>query len=156
MHRPYLLLVIVLFFALVRTFSSADPPAATQPAGVRGLEFHILAYDQTDPALAAMNDRMKPGGQGPSPQAGDTKYRWFEVAHPELFDRPGFPARTVAWNDKNYLLALITPEASMDDSQPWAVARAFPTFNSSREMLVAVQYAGRPGWISAGGGATPD
>jgi len=103
---------------------SADLKALLKGSGV--LEFHIVAYDTTDPRYTMMYERMKPGGRGPNPQQGDTTYRWFQVDRKEEFDHPGEPQRTVEWNGKYYILCLITPDASMTKSQQWALERAFP------------------------------
>jgi SecD/SecF fusion protein len=104
------------------------------------LEFHILAYDPSDPKYQAMYDRMKPGGKGPTPQPGDDTYRWVVVDRPDQFDRPGFAPETVEWNDKHYMLALITPEASMTKAEPWALERAFPTSDEFGERVVGFQF----------------
>jgi len=48
---------------------AADLKALLKGSGV--LEFHIVAFDTTDPKYRVMYDRMKPGGKGPAPEAGD-------------------------------------------------------------------------------------
>jgi hypothetical protein len=119
----------------------ADPtPAATQPsapaATAGGLEFHVLVFDRSDPAFKAMSDRMKPGGVGPAPQAGDETYRWFEVAHADAFDLRGQPAQTVEWAGKHYLPVLITPGASMTGEKPWSIAPVFTTTDSTGAPII--------------------
>jgi RNA polymerase sigma factor (sigma-70 family) len=94
------------------------------------VEFHIVADANTANTadLKAMQSRLAPGGLGPQPQAGDT-IRWVEVAHPEDFDRLGFPPVTTQWNDRHFMPVLMTADASMDqNSTPgWTFAHAFPT-----------------------------
>ncbi len=116
-------------FAAIRSTldDSSELKALLRGSGV--LEFHIVAFDDTDPKYKVMVDRMKPGGKGPTPQAGDDTYRWVEVDRPEEFDRPGFASRTTEFNDKHYILCLITPEASMTKAENWALERAFPSSN---------------------------
>jgi SecD/SecF fusion protein len=104
------------------------------------LEFHIVAFDTTDPRYRLMYDRMKPGGKGPTPEPGDDTLRWFQVDRPEDFDRPGAPPRTVEWNDKHYLLCLITPECSMTKADPWALDRAYPTADDTGVRAVGFQF----------------
>ena len=114
-----LLLIVAAILLYADTWHSARRSSA--------LEFHILASDWGDPACIAMVDRMIPSGPGPAPEAGDTKYRWIEVAHHEQFDQPGVPPKTFEWKGKYYLLAMTTPDASMAGDSPWAVERAYPT-----------------------------
>jgi SecD/SecF fusion protein len=52
---------------------------------------------------------------------GMTRTAGMQVDRPEDFDKPGAPPRTVEWNDKHYLLCLITPECVDDQGQPWAL-----------------------------------
>ena len=125
---------------------AADLKRLLKGSGV--LEFHMLAYDQTDPKYRMMYDRMKPGGKGPTPQPGDDTYRWMMVDRPEEFDKPGQRAETVEWNDKHYLLAMITPEASMTKGQNWsALERAFPSSNDFGEWCVGFQFDANGGHL---------
>jgi len=117
---------------------SADLKRLLKGSGV--LEFHILGFDTADPNYQAMIARMKVGGKGPSPQPGDTNYRWVEVDRPEEFDKPGAPPETLEWNDKHYMLELITPDASMTKSQPWALERAYPTSDDLGVRVVGFQF----------------
>ncbi|HUB24295.1 MAG TPA: protein translocase subunit SecD [Tepidisphaeraceae bacterium] len=117
---------------------AADLKRLLKGSGV--LEFHIVAYNPADPKYQMMYARMRPGGQGPSPQPGDDTYQWFQVDRVSDFDRPGAPPRTVEWNDKHYILCLITPDASMTKSQPWALERAFPSSDDMGMPVVGFQF----------------
>jgi SecD/SecF fusion protein len=127
-------------FAEVRSTldDAGDLKALLKGSGV--LEFHIGAYDRTDPLYQVMLNRMKPGGKGPAPQPGDEKYRWFEVDRVDQFDKPGAPPQTAEWNDKHYLLCLVTPEASMTKSAPWALERSFPSRDETGVPVVGFEF----------------
>jgi SecD/SecF fusion protein len=117
---------------------AADLKRLLKGSGV--LEYHIVAYDVNDPLYHQMYDRMKPGGKGPGAQPGDNTYRWYEVDRVDQFDKPGAPPQTVEWNDKHYILCLVTPEASMTKNQPWALERSYPTSNALGERCVGFQF----------------
>lgn len=94
------------------------------PAAQPGLEFHILADQMTSTPgqLAAMDGRLADGGAGPARQAGDS-IGWFDVDHPEQYDRPGEPPLARQWGGKHYLPLLITADASMSSADVnWRLA----------------------------------
>jgi SecD/SecF fusion protein len=107
------------------------------------LEFHILADRQSgDPAIIAMYDRMRAGGKGPAPQAGD-ELRWYLVDRVEEFDKPGQARESVEWNDKHYVLSWIKADASMDHrpgTPPWALANAYPMTREGGEKVVGFTF----------------
>jgi SecD/SecF fusion protein len=113
---------------------AADLKRLLKGSGV--LEFHIEAFDRTDPKYLEMLDRMKPGGKGPAPEPGDDTYRWYPL---DRYD-PTYAGRAVEWNDKYYMLVLITPEASMTKAEPWALERSFPTADDMGERVVGFQF----------------
>jgi len=76
-----------------------------------------------------------------------TPYRWFQVDRPEDFDKPGSVQRTVEWNDKHYMLCMITPDTSMTKAQPWALERAFPTSNQMGVRCVGFEFDSNGGHL---------
>jgi SecD/SecF fusion protein len=114
---------------------AADLKNLLKGSGV--LEFHIVAWDQNDPKYREMFDRMRPGGRGPSAQPGDDTYRWYEMDRPDEFAH-GYPI--AKWNDKGYMLLLITPESSMTKSQPWALERSYPTSDDMGQRVVGFTF----------------
>jgi len=117
--------------------------ADSRHAGARrnsALEFHILASDWGDPACIEMLDRMIPSGPGPAPEAGDTKYRWIEVAHHEQFDPAGVPPKTFEWKGKYYLLAMMTPDAAMSGDSDWGIDRVYATTDSLGNPCVGLAF----------------
>ena len=128
----------------------AEPPplATTQPAIVAksaDVEFHIIADAATaNPAeLKAMEARLMTGGRGPSPLPGDT-IRWFEVEHPEEFDRPGVPPETREWNGSHFMPVLVTPDASMDQhlTSGWNFVSARPFTQNGRSVTFSFDARG--------------
>jgi SecD/SecF fusion protein len=120
-----------------RLDDTTDLKRKLRGAGV--LEFHILAAQGEVPQdqLTKMYDRLKPGGAGPAIQSGDT-LRWFE------FDKKseaklGGRNITASYRNKEYVLAWITPEKSLDHREgqkPWALTSASEGQGSNGESLV--------------------
>ena len=98
------------------------------------LSFNILATDLSPAEYDQWVQRLQ--NEGPRPRPGDVA-RWFEVA-----DQRDFGARTVTYNDKNYILAYITPERSLmkrEGQPPWALQRAGRT-NENGEWKVTFAF----------------
>ena len=90
-----------------------------QGSGV--LSFHILANDLPAAEFEQWYDQLMTSG--PRPRAGDP-VRWFEIERPDA----GQGHQVVTGPDgKQYLLAHVTDELSLDDQDPeWGLQRAGP------------------------------
>ena len=82
-----------------------------------------------------MSERLKPGGKGLTPQAGDTM-RWYQVDRPE--DMNGVDLAD--YNDKNYALAWTTPDKS--DGEPARPVRLGPGKRPSAADRMGVRAVG--------------
>ncbi|MGB7161000.1 MAG: protein translocase subunit SecD [Tepidisphaeraceae bacterium] len=99
---------------------AADLKRLLRGSGV--LEFHILVEDMSSPEARAMVERLQT--RGPVVQAGDTM-RWLEVDK-----EGGLAGLTHSYNDRDWVLADVTPQRSManvEGQSRWALERAFPT-----------------------------
>jgi SecD/SecF fusion protein len=112
-------------FDAFRTVKGSLDDASDLKRLLRGsgvLEFFILVDEVTSAEAQAMIQRLQQ--RGPVVQAGDTM-RWLEV------DKQGdLGAFTQSYNDRDWVLAYVTPERSMtnvEGQNRWALERAFPT-----------------------------
>src|SRR5207248_3557779 len=105
--------------------SASDLKRLLQGSGV--LEFHILAVPPSrsqQPTISQAEyqqwgERLQK--DGPRVQAND-EYRWFEVDNPEEFK-----GSAEQYNDRDYVLASIRPEDSLDQrTGKWALTSARP------------------------------
>jgi SecD/SecF fusion protein len=109
------------------------------------LEFHILAVpgsrgEGSEPNISAdryqaMVDSLQK--QGPQ-NSSDTDLRWFEVGNPDEFKGSSVP-----WNNKQWVLAWITPEKSMvhgDKNLDWKLKQAYPATDQFGRSTVGFQF----------------
>jgi SecD/SecF fusion protein len=100
--------------------NAADLKRLLRGSGV--LAFHILYQDYGSPEYQRMVEQLQ--RRGPRPMPEDT-VRWFEVDKPTDFSHP-----TVTYNDRQWVLAYVTPDKSMAHTpgQPssWALESAQP------------------------------
>lgn len=99
------------------------------------LEFHILVQEFSSPEAQAMIDRLQK--RGPVLQAGDTM-RWLEVDK-----KGGLEGFTHSYNDRDWVLAYVTPERSManvEGQNRWALERAYPTSTEYGARVVGFRF----------------
>lgn len=103
------------------------------------LEFHIMV-DNPQGEQPEMVERLKPGGDGPLPQAKDQS-RWFEVDNPQQFGRS---RQVFPWHGKEYALAWVTPDKSMTHNasgRDWGLESAqFTRDQQSGKPIVTFQF----------------
>lgn len=110
------------------------------------LEFHILAvppqmaHEEEQPNISAdVYQAMVDSLQKQGPTAGNNPdVRWFEVLNPDEFK-----GSSVTWNDKQWVLAYVTPEKSMvhgDRNLDWKLKQAFPSQDQFGRRTVAFQF----------------
>jgi SecD/SecF fusion protein len=109
------------------------------------LEFHILAVpgsrgEDSQPNISAdryqaMVEALQKQGPQTSP---DPDLRWFEVGNPDEFK-----GSSVTWNDKQWVLAWVTPEKSMvhgDKNLDWKLKQAYPANDQFGRSTVGFQF----------------
>jgi SecD/SecF fusion protein len=101
------------------------------------LEFHILV-DPSDPEYSRMVQRLL--SDGPRVRAGD-RTQWYEA------DRPSdFPAQSVEYGGKRYVLAWTTPDKSMTNppgQKSWALESAQQARDENGATAVGFSFDGR-------------